>query len=370
MTSDNVPNDPAPDPWDAAIDLADAPERARDEAGRFVSADPAEEPAPEAEAAPPTEPEQADLAGEEAPEQPAAEPTTAAERRAFKIKVDHEEREIDLDAEWADESRRAKLRETWEKGLGFDRVVGRTRQEAHTQGRDQTLAWIKSQGYDIVQNPMTGQWTVVPPQQVATPAGGPPASAATPSPTAERARLEKIATYGDDNDPEGQIKAIRALARLDAEEAAKAKFREFEEWKDALARRAQEEHRARVTAQAEQEVRQQIETAIAARAKSFEGPERERQIERAIALAMLKARSDAKTLDDVLAVVNQAADDLDARREHWLRQAATPAPAAKKPPARKPTPSLDGVPAGATNGSPKSGKLTGWNDPRLDEYLS
>jgi len=135
-----------------------------------------------------------------------------------------------------------------------------------------------------------------------------------------------------------------------------------------MSRQAQE---ARATTQretVERNVLTSVQTAIEARAKSFEGPDKDRQIARTIASAMSKAKTDAKTMDEVFAIVTQAADDLDVRRDFWMKQAATPALPTKATP--KPTPSLDGVPAGMSKGKALSGKLTGWDDPRLDDILA
>lgn len=343
--------EPQVDPWDAALDQSGEspqPDRARDDQGRFAST-------PEPETAPETEAQPA------APETPAE----AAERRALKVKLDHQEKEIDLDALWATEEGRKELRERYEKGYGFDRAVERAKQESFTTGREATLKWLAAQGYRVRANPaVDGGWEIVGPQ-AATPAPASPASAATPTPAQPtRQELEHLATYGDENDPAGQIKAIRALAKMDAEEAASAKFRAFEEWRAQQTRQAQEAQAASARAQAEAHVKSQIQAALEARAKSFDGPDRERQVARIAALAMAKARTDAQHIDDVIAVVHEAANDLDQRRDYFLKQAAKPAET------RSPPPSLDGVPSStAATKKPGGERLTGWNDPRLDEIL-
>lgn len=353
MSTETHPDtEPAVDPWDSALEQAatETPEQPRDEQGRYAQREP--EPTPE----PPTE----------ANEEPRATetPQQAAERRALKVKLDHEEREIDLDALWASEDGRKELKERYEKGYGFDRAVERARQESFRRGQDATVKWLDMQGFRVRQNPaVEGGWEIVP-KQAATPATPTPEPVAKPDAASVRARLEHVATYGDENDPAGQIKAIRELARMDAEEAASAKFAAFNEWKAQQERQAQEAQAARQRAQAEAHVQAQIKAAVEARAKSFEGPDQDRQVQRVVALAMAKARTDARDMDDVIAIVHEAANDLDQRREHWLRQVAKPADKPKSPP-----PSLDGVPTGANGQKPGGQRLSGWNDPRLDAIL-
>jgi len=349
-----------PDVWEAAMDAVLPAEsedagQTRDEQGRFAAPD--EDPA--AEVAPDTEtPVAAPVEGETPIEEM---------RRAFKVKLDHEEREVDLDALWATEDGKKELRERYEKGYGFDRAVERAKQDALRQGQVETVAWMKSRGFTFTQNPMSGQWEIQAPQ-AATPAASLTPPVATPDPAKDRARLEHVATYGDETDPAAQVRAIRELAKFDATDAASAKFAEFENWRATMSRQAQE---ARATTQretVERNVLTSVQTAIEARAKSFEGPDKDRQIARTIASAMSKAKTDAKTMDEVFAIVTQAADDLDVRRDFWMKQAATPALPTKATP--KPTPSLDGVPAGMSKGKALSGKLTGWDDPRLDDILA
>jgi len=155
---------------------------------------------------------------------------------------------------------------------------------------------------------------------------------------------------------------------MDAEEAANEKFKGFEAWKATTMQQAQQAQAAQKREGMERRVLGTVQAAVEARAKSFDGPDKDRQIARITSLAMTKAKTDARSMDEVLSIVTQAADDLDARREFWKQEAATP-PAASATPTPKPTPSLDGVPAGRSNGKASSAKLTGWDDPRLDAIL-
>ena len=211
------------------------------------------------------------------------------------------------------------------------------------------MAWFKSRGIEVRPNPgAPGGWEVIS-EAVANRSTETPAQVAKPDPAEERAKLERVALYGDENDPAAQVKAIRRLTQLDAEEAAAKRFKEFEEWKNGQSRNAEQSRMRAERESAEKHARSLIRDAIVARAKSFDGPDRVRQAERAMSLAMHKATTNAKDFDEVIAVVNHYADDLDARRAHFAESLA------KTPPAPTPAPSLDGTPSGAPKSDPTAG---------------
>ena len=287
--------------------------------------------------------------------EPEVAPDAAPTPRSITVKTDHAEREVDFDALLKTDEGRKELKERYEKGYGFDRAVERTKTESYSQGRDQTVAWMRSKGFEPKQNPAApGGWEIVPIVQAATPAAEASPPAATPDQSAERIALEEKAN-------EGNVAAIRELARIDAtaaaEKAAAEQFAKFDTWRDGLTRQAQEAQQRTKREHAEQVVTVDIRKAITARAKSFEGPTQDATLRIAQAVerdALTKARTDARTLEDVIAVVNQAADDLDARREHWLTQVANqPKPAA-------PAPTLDGTPPGVTD--PASNRSPDYQD--------
>jgi len=263
-----------------------------------------------------------------APSQPAAAATP--EKRALKVKFDHEEQEIDLDEHWKDEQKRARLKEYVEKGYGFDRVVTRTKQEAEAAGRQATINWLVSHGFTFKQQP-DGSYIPVPPQPVATPAATPSAP-----PAISRAELEKLADEGD-------TKAIRELIRLEAEAARQAAEAKFEQ-KFTEATRARQEAEARIREQAaERQIVTAVEKEFEALAKSY-GPDAERVKVRLLHECIAHAKSGVpQTMQDVLQPVRDEAARLARLRESWVKDLQS------KPPAPTPSPVLDGTPPGAKN---------------------
>ena len=265
--------------------------------------------------------------------------------RKFSVKLDHEDREIDFDALLATDEGKAELKERYEKGYGFDRAVARARQEA----QDATLKWFEARGYKPSQVPgAPGGWEVVGPR-AATPATAAPEPAAKPDPADNRAELEHIATYGKDDDPAAQVKAIRRLSQLDAQEAVAKQSKEFDDWKAGQTRSTQDAQQQAKRVSAENDCRAFIRKTIVARAKSFEGPDQARQAQRAMDLAFNLARTSARDLDEVASVVNAYANDLDARKAHWRESLA------KQTPTKEAPPSLSGTPSGATDTDPTEG---------------
>lgn len=305
-------------------------------------------------------------------------PSEAAQRRAFMVKLDHEEHEVDLDAMWADEEKRKTLIEHYQKGYGFDRAkeryekqIAESKQQAYSYGRDVTLKWLDSQGVKTIQNPHTGQWEVVLPKQAATPAGGDQGRDATPDPAARRAELERLAVYGDgkadgESDPRVQINAIRELAKLDAMDAAAEKYRPIEEWRTQQQRQAQQAQVQQRAAQAEERVKTSVAELIEARAKSFDGPDKDRQIARLTEHALQMARTNGKQWEDITGLITGWADDLDARQA-YMREQLT-----KKPPqnGKNPPPAPDGAPSGVSGQPPKGTKPKGrWTDDDWDRAI-
>jgi len=232
----------------------------------FVYEEPAETPAPEAPRSDSAQPrdEQGRYATPDAarpPETPA--PTTPpAEapkpaQKVVKFRVDHGDVEVDLDAEYADEQRRAALAEKLRKGTAFDAVMPRERE----RGQQEAIAWFQSQGYTVSRDPQTGQMKVVAPQ-----ASQPAPAPAQDSPPRDLADLKARAREGD-------AEAIAALIEYTDSRATQAEktARDLEAWRKqqeaAEAKRAEE---ARQYAYAQQ-VAAQVLPPLNALAEEFKG---------------------------------------------------------------------------------------------------
>lgn len=268
-----------------------------------------------------------------APDVPRETPAApvAPTKRTFKVKLDHEEQEIDLDAEWADEAKRKALVERFEKGYGHDRVVERERktaaETAHRAAIDAaTKAWnefLNDNNCDVVRDPGSKHgWKVVP-RQVATPAQTTPDPLATEEKAlltkwegegltaAEFTRLREIDRLRAKQETIGEIEARRAKEKADAE-AAEATRRQTTE--------AEQQAQTRREA-ADQWLTTETDKFIAARAKSLEGPDKDRRIARVRQLARAAAYAEASrqgsTDESVIAAAKAAvweeADDLDLR---------------------------------------------------------
>lgn len=266
---------------------------------------------------------------------PAAGSTPAAPakpKRTFKF--DHTEEEVD--ATWLDdEAKWTRLKEYAERGYGHERVVKRTQSETAEAVR---IAWNKllaKNGFDVVQDPSDTEfgWKVVQRQQAATPAAQTPADPLAK----EEADLIPLAEQGD-------VNAILRLRKIDHERAklaaASAKDAAIQEWesrqREAAAKAAAEREAKDNYERAEKYTYDEIDRRIAARAKSFDGPNAERHKARIRSLAFEAARAAAGRGEDFIkaaqSVVFDEADDMDARERHYRDTL----PTAPNPPASAP----------------------------------
>lgn len=90
--------------------------------------------------------------------------TPAPPKRVIKIKVDDQESEVDLDAEFADEQRREALARDIQKGRAFESATERAQRRGAAETAKEMLTLLRDQGYDLYRDPATGQISVVPPQ--------------------------------------------------------------------------------------------------------------------------------------------------------------------------------------------------------------
>lgn len=187
--------------------FAETPEQPRSEDGKFAPSAPPPEPvAPPVEtpaSAAPAAPVETPAAP--TPAAPVPAPTPEKPKKAIRYKFNHEDHEVDLDAEY--ERDPTKVSEVWRKGVAFDEVT----QKERTRGQREVLDILQQRGYSLIQNATTGEYEIVPPQQqVPTPA----APANVPPPDIDE--LERRALEGD-------AEAIVALNRLSRQEASQAK---------------------------------------------------------------------------------------------------------------------------------------------------
>lgn len=285
----------------------------------------------------------ASMGGEDNPvvETPAAKPTTepapaaspaaaAAAKRIAKYKIDHEEKELDWDETWSDESKRTAHINAFQRGLNADREVARERQAAVKKYGEEIVNRINEQGYDVVKDPShPSGWKIVQRQATTPPADTDPL-------TTEETQLRALAEE-DRLNAKGQVRLAeiifekKALARQKAEAEATARAAAA-----ASAAEAERNGNAALTAE--------IEKTLVARVKSFEGPDKDRRTARVKALALNAAQATAaslqrgdpqgwdKILAAALAVVKEEADDLDLRAKAWVDSAtANPAKPAAMP---------------------------------------
>jgi hypothetical protein len=327
-----APEAPKVDPREAALDAAfavdeSAPtetpkEQPRDEQGRFAP-----------DAAPATTPD-ATAATVPATDAPAATPSSetppAPARKVVKIKVDDAEREIDLDAEYADENRRKRLAEVIQKGEAFDTVKERQRK----QGQQDVLAVLRQHGYDVQLDPTTNQPRIVPPQQANQPAAAEPAKPQARDMAALKARLKE-------GDAEAASELIEEIEQR--EHHTRSQFEQF------LAEQKAERERADQTQRWNTYVNEWANVAYSALNKAKEalggGPEAEafaKQLEEALPI-MLRANVPAQ---DVAARIAAQA----AVVAPWRK----PAPSVQTPavqPARSAAPKMPGVSGGGAMAS-------------------
>jgi len=189
------------------------------------------EPAPAT--TPTTEPTpSAATASDASPAAPAptpAAPVTTPAPRVVKVKVDGKEEDVDLDATYSDETKRAELAQTIQKGRNYDREG----QRRYAEGQKALADNLARRGYTFkpkVANPQTlDDYEVIPPQAAAPTQPGAPVTTPDPELDAlakEEAELKpKIA--GEYADPDAvlrlaEIRSERKMIQRDRAARAKA----------------------------------------------------------------------------------------------------------------------------------------------------
>lgn len=289
---------------------------------------------------------------------PAETAATPPARRSVKVKLDKEEEEID-ETWFADEAKAKRLKENFEKGYGSDRRVEREREEARKATAKTWADWLRSQGYEMAQDPTNPSgWKLVA-KQVAKPAAATPDDS-DPLAMEEKGLREKIKA-AEVVDPDWLIR----LSEIRAERAKQGAMKEWEAKQEAQAQKVREarESEDRTTQQkamrerALSAVNAEIGKTIEARAKSFDGPDKERRLTRLRALAVAAseeaAADQSKDWDAVLAAAKQVvldeADDLDARVKHYRESLS------QQPQRPEATPIIGTTPAGGgSSGKPKN----------------
>jgi hypothetical protein len=337
MSAENAPTPTTPTPSSvpAAPSQAAAPERPKaksfDEA--FSNIDKGRSPAAAPEATPPAAP---------------SATTSEAKKRLLKLKIDHEESELDLDAEYDDETKRAALVERLQKGSTFDRAVKRAQDEAIQQARTLYTDWLDAHGYTVVADPTAPKgYKLVPKQAPVTT----PAVAEDPLTTEETKLKQKIRadSMKDGADPTDIVRLHEIASERALKVAAQAKTEAVKEWEKRVADERAQGEQKRTAAEAETWFRGEIDKLIGARTKSFDGPDSAARIARlkqiAFAHGAAVAARGEKPVEAVAQFINQEADDLDARAK-WVLQNAT-----AQPQTRTTAPVVGSTPSGG--GAPK-----------------
>lgn len=299
----------------------------------------------------------------ETPASPAPAPapaTPAAEtppRRAVKVKLDHEEKEID--ESWlSDEEKSKDLREKYQKGYAYDRAVARTAQEKFAEGQRAVAQSLIERGFTFkpkVANPQTlADYEVIPPA-VTTPQKVDQAqTTADPELDALTKREKELVPKVRQGDAEAaeELTSVRAdLAALRHTKALEAKFKAQEQ---EMTRKAQEAQRETEKKSYESNVDAALIEAINARTKSFEGVEDKvandvRSIVWTLAReATIRNNGDVETAKQNAAVLMNSIEGYVASRIKHLTATATPtapqviggSPASAKSTATNKTPSI------------------------------
>lgn len=297
----------AEDALDAAFKVdPPVPDQPRGEDGKFVAAEPT--PAPAADAPPPDAP--APTPTDAQTPAPPAEPP----KKVLRYKVDKEEREVDLDAEYADETRRQALAEKLRKGDAFDVVTQRERQ----RGQADVLDFLRQQGYDLEVDPATGKPRLKTPSHGSPPSPQQPQKVEPPSVTDEE--LKRRAQDGDN------AAWIELLNR--SNERASQAHKRVEEWE--RQQREAEEQRRQIE-QATQYANSYAATLepILGSAKSElgSGPEADRlnAVLRANALAYFKSGAPAEQAAEMLSAQVESIKKFKAQAVASIPQAPKPA---------------------------------------------
>jgi len=267
----------------------------------------------------------------------AATPTSAAAKRLLKLKLDHEEREIDLEAEYDDETRRAELVKQLQKGYGFERAIERTREEVRTANVKSWNEWLSSHGYDVVRDDKhPSGWKLSARQQVTTPA------AEVDPLTKEEQELSARIESGDATLAE-VARHAKVCAAISTREALK-------ERDEAQARsRLQETEKTRsaeTRSQAEKWLNGEIDKSLAAHTKSFEGWT-SRQLANLKANAFKAGETAAaegkNPVEAANAYVLAEKQDAEALRDSWRKSLTA------TPPQPTAAPLVGGAPGGGTS---------------------
>lgn len=201
----------AEDALDAAFKVDPAvPDQPRGEDGKFVAT-------PEPDAATPANTSPPDAPAPQTTDAQTPAPPAEPPKKIVRFKVDKEEREVDLDAEYADEQRRQALTEKLRKGEAFDTVTQRERQ----RGQADVLDFIRREGYDVEVDPETGKPRLKTPSHGSQPSPQQPQKVEPPSVTDEE--LKRRAQEGDNA-------AWIELLNRSNERASQAQ-KSVEEWK-------------------------------------------------------------------------------------------------------------------------------------------
>lgn len=188
--------------------------------------------------------------------QPTTTPPAPERPYYFKAKVDREEREVDLAADWPDEVKRKGHIDTYQQGLAHPAILARARGEALTNGQKDVLDRLAKQGFTWKQDAsVEGGWRFD--RTVATP--GPAAAAAASPLDNEIAALEKK-TAEETITAAEIVKLARLERQRDAEKATAAE-----------ARRTQEAQAAKTKTEREQSIDDALLDELGSDAKAFEG---------------------------------------------------------------------------------------------------
>lgn len=248
----------------------------------------------------------------------------------FKAKVDREERDVDLAADWPDETKRKAHIDIYQRGLGHEPVLARARGESLAAGQKAVLEILSKQGYTWKQDAAApGGWRFSAP-------------AATPEPGAADSPIAKeIAELQDkvekDTATAGEIVKLGRLERQRDNEKATA----------AETRRAQEAQAADTKTRHERSVDDALVDAVGARAKSFEGvPEDVANGVRAIAFALAKKTALATGATPEAAAANVAVllDKIEAAVEAMVKHRTKPPAPSTAPPVHGGTPAGNAKP--------------------------
>lgn len=249
------------------------------------------------------------------PAPPAAPAPTAAERRLMKLKIDHNEEDLDWDETWKDEAKREKARLDLQRGRNADREVERARGEAQASAKKAWNEFISEHGYDIVPAPGTKfGWKFA--QRATTPAAD-----SDPLTTEERELQAKA---------DADEATARDLARLSSIRAERAETRALKRFQDEQSAKEQKASGDAAYEKSKGWLFGEIDTILGAHTKSFDGLDRLKarirmDAFRAGEIAAKRGANDADTRGAAHSVIAEAVEDLTGREKKLLASlTATP----------------------------------------------